>query len=287
MDEILSKQITKNKYISSDIISIVIIIIFLLFWVWIIYKINSSSNTDRLLIECVPGQCGTNIHNGEKRCPKFSSDTVLIDASYEVCNSRYTCDNNRTPFAVLSDGSTNNLGVCEPNTICRCLTTGRCGNHVSTLFQSMVPNPSGGITFQQIPSVADIGTENVTFSERNTNFCGVRTNRLNRLSPGSCTFSDLDYNNGGIRPYIVTDCINSNPCIKGSMAFNTNTPDRFEKIGITDSDIKNIPVACINSDIVCGNPRERLQCENNVCPENSLPYWDRRWGFIRCAKVLI
>jgi hypothetical protein len=293
-NQIYLKDIKDNQSISSDIIGIIIILIFLIFICWILYKVSNNQQGNKLLIACQAGLCGTNIYNGEKRCPRYSTDVVLIDGSYEVCNSRFTCDNPKTPYALLTNGSTNLSGVCDTDTICRCLTYAQCATHVTTLFQSVNGTSysnSRSMTFNQIPMSSDLGTDNVTFTDLSVNFCGIKTNNLNRLSPGSCTFSDFDYNtNNNSKVYFSTECINSNPCSLGIMAFDTNNPAQLEEEGIKYTSVINTPVTCVNSKIMCDDPddpdyRKRYQCENNQCTPGSVPYWDQRWGYLRCTNI--
>ena len=280
--------VEKGDSISSYIIILIILIIFIIFWCWIAYVMSTQPPTDKLLFACVAGQCGTNMFNGEKRCPVNNSDVVLIDPAYEVCNSKYTCENPLTPFALQSDGSTNNLGVCEPNSICRCLNNATCGSQVTSLFQ--VTNgslystePGGRFSFQQIPITGDLGAGNVNYEDSTTNFCSIKASNLNRLSPGSCTFDDSDFNDPKGTVLVSTNCINSNPCVRGVMAFNTSNPSSLEINGVGISEVFSIPVTCINANISCDT--FGIPCPNNVCPVAMVPYWDERWGLVRCALI--
>lgn len=283
--------IVLGETVSVYIIVSITIISFLIFWCWVIYNVTKDNAGDKLYLSCPPGQCGTNINNGEKRCPNLPGDTVLIDPRYEVCNSKFLCDNVQTPYAVLADGRTNNGGICDKGNPCRCVKYPQCATHVSSLFTVINGSLSSNtpetdrFTFQQIPMTADLGTANVVYEESNTNFCGVKTNHLNRLSPGSCSFSDFDYNNPYNTVNVVTECINENPCVKGIMALDTDKPSFIEKNGVSKQILLDTPVTCINASLSCGDPCEPTPCTDNICPEGEVPYWDNRWGTIRCATI--
>ncbi len=276
-----------GEIISPYIIALIILIIFVIFWCWVAFTVTTEPPTGQLLIECTAGQCGTNIYNGEKRCPQNPEDIVLIDPSYEVCNSKYVCDNNKTPFALQSDGSTNSSGICEPDNICRCLSYATCSTQTTVLFQVVEgslfsTDSTSRFAFQQIPINTDFGVGNVTY-ETNNSFCSIKTNYLNRLSPGSCTFSDSDYNNSNGTVYVATSCVNTNPCVRGVMAFNTSTPSNFEINGVGLTEVRNTPVTCVNTFISCDT--NGTMCPDNKCPEGQVAYFDDRWGLVRCTRI--
>ena len=280
--------IVKGELISPYIIVLIAIIFFILFWCWVAYIISVDPPSSQLLFACPEGQCGTNIYNGEKRCPLNNNDVILIDAAYEVCNSKYTCENPLTPFALQSDCSTNTAGICEPGNICRCLDHGTCSSQTTVLFTVIngslySTDASSRFSFQQIPISSDLGSGSVTYESTTTSFCSLKTSNLNRLSPGSCTFSDSDYINSNGTVYLATQCINSNPCVRGVMAFNTETPSQLEINGIGLAEVRSIPVTCVNAHISCDV--NGTMCPDNMCPVAMTPYWDKRWGLVRCANV--
>ncbi len=280
--------IEKGEVISIYIIALIMIIVFLIFWCWIAYIYTAQPPTGQLLISCLPGQCGTNMFNGEKRCPESDLDVILIDPGYEVCNSKYACENPLTPYAVLADGSTNAAGVCEPNTICRCLNYSTCGDQVSTLFQVINGNlystqPGTRFTFQQIPMTTDFGAGNASYLDSAINYCSIKASSLNKLSPGSCTFSDTDFANSSGTVLVATNCINENPCVRGVMVFNTSNPSNLEINGVGLAEVLSIPVTCVNETISCDT--EGTPCPDNICPAAMVPYWDERWALIRCADI--
>jgi hypothetical protein len=284
--------VIKGEVISPYVIVIFTIILFLAFWCWVSYQVYIKPPSDKLLLACVAGKCGTNIHNGEKRCPTHSGDVILIDPEYEVCNSKFTCDDNRTPYALLSDGSTNNNGVCEPQTTCRCLANPQCGSNVTSLFKvtggnlySSTPEKER-FTFNQIPIEADLGAGNVSFKDPTLDFCGIKTEHLNRLSPGTCMFTDEDHRNPYGAVLTITNCINTNPCVKGYMAFDVDDPHKISFTGIGYDEATQIPVTCIASKPTCGDPLNPTPCNSgDVCPTGYVGYWDKRFGIVRCTEI--
>jgi hypothetical protein len=272
--------IVKGHKFVEHIIGLITIILFLIFVVWLVRTITASSITQnsnsKLLLSCPSGQCGTNMLSGEKRCPESLSDVILIDPSSEVCNPKFSCTSTLTPYALLSDGSTSFVGTCEAGNTCRCLKYAQCGTHVCSLFKvingSLYAQAAGNrFTFSQVPLRYDIGEKSVQYETEGTDFCGIKASNLNKLSPGSCTFTDKDFNNDKATLKIATDCINANPCVLGTMVFNTTTPELLEINGVSLDDVRNIPVTCV-----------RVQ---RTCNAGQVPYWDNRYGTVGCAKI--
>jgi hypothetical protein len=85
----------------------VIIIVVLVFRIWATHTMAGTVATTELYLQCDAGQCPTNIYNGEKRCSSDTTQVMLYDPTYEVCNSPNTCESTSTLYALLSDGSTN------------------------------------------------------------------------------------------------------------------------------------------------------------------------------------
>ena len=264
--------IVRGEKFVEYIIALVTITIFLIFVVWLVRTISNNviiqTSNSKLLLSCPSGECGTNMLTGEKRCPESLNDVILIDPSSEVCNPKYSCTS--------TDGSTSFNSTCETGNTCRCLKNAQCGTHVSSLFKTIngnIYNQSSGnrFTFTQIPLRYDIGEKSVQYQTEGTDFCGIKTSNLNKLSPGSCTFTNEDFTNNEATLKIATDCVNSNPCILGTMVFNSVTPELLEKNGVSLDEVRNIPVTCVRN--------------NKKCATGYVPYWDNRWGIINCTKI--
>lgn len=269
------------------------LVLFLAFWAWLLWTVNANTiqyaaTGGQLLLSCQPGECGTNLQSGAKRCPTGATEVVLIDPAAEVCNPKYSCTNPLTPYALLADGSTNELGACSAGATCRCLKTAQCASHITSIFTTVNGSlynqaPDNRFVFSQVPLRDDIGATNVGYQSSATDFCGIKSNHLNRLSPGACTFVDSDYANVKGTLKIATDCINTNPCVVGTLAFNTTNPAQLEANGVSLKEVRSLPVACIKGSPVA--PVTNLPYPDSKCPTGYVPYWDNRWGLLRCAEI--
>jgi hypothetical protein len=252
------------------------IIIILLFFCWIMTLIKAGPTSQKAFFECPASQCATNIYNGEKRCPSDGLSIILYDPAYEVCNSTYTCENNETPYALWSDGSTNLYGICEPGNKCRCLRQPQCSTYALVMFTMvngsiyLKDNNDQRFVFQQSPlsSMAQLGTQQLAYSNSNTQFCAIKPYHMNRISPGGCSFKDYtideaSYING------ITQCMHSNnPCMLGTIAFIPPSISEFKNAAT--SAIFEYPVACVPGP--------------NPCSAQTLPVFDYKQGLITCVK---
>jgi hypothetical protein len=277
--------VIEGEVITPVIIVVITMILVIFFWCFVAYKLVDSP-TDKLLLSCQPGECGLNFLNGEKQCPRESDGVILIDPSYQVCSSRSVCTNSLAPYALLPDGSTNNFGLCATGTTCRCLSKARCSSHVSAIFKVINGNlsttaPANRHLFHQIN--AGDNSEDVSFTSQTTNFCAIKTSSLNRLAPGACSFSNADYLDPQNTLLLATDCVNSNPCVRGVMAFEPLTPGNLEASGLGVPEVISIPVTCVNATVSCDT--DGTPCPGNVCPSSQAPYFDSRWNLVRCANI--
>jgi hypothetical protein len=288
--------VVKGEIFSPYIIAVIMIVVFIIFATWVIWIVTvqatqpsgSSSIGAQLLLACAQGECGTNMQSGEKRCPISNTDVVLIDPSAEVCNPPFLCTSFETPYALLADGSTNEFGVCNSEVTCRCLKNSQCATYITSVFVVLNGSLYGQISdnrflFSQVPVRDDIGVENIQFEQPAVNFCGIKTSSLNRIAPGACNFTDSDYQNPEATLKIATDCVNSNPCVKGTMVFNTTTPAALQGNGVSTTDVLNIPVTCVDfspSQDVSGTPYP-----DGVCNPGTVPYYDGRYNLVFCANI--
>ena len=287
--------IVKGDVITPFIIVTITITIFLVFWIYIITTITrsvtnpvgaSAVNTGKLLLACNPGECGTNMISGEKRCPLSNVDVVLIDPGSEVCNPKFRCTAFQTPYALKANGATNELGVCDAGTTCRCLKYPQCATHVASIFTTVngtLYNESqdNRFTFVQVPSRKDAGVSSVNYQSAGSNFCGIKASNLNRIT-GACSFTDEDYQNAKGTLKIVMDCINTNPCIVGTMAFDSSNPNDLLVNGVGLDEVRNIPVTCVNKKPLDTNG---VAYPSGRCPDGYVPIYDQRSDDIRCAIV--
>lgn len=259
--------VPEDKTSQYTILAVVIIVI-LLFWIWMTHTVASTVSTSELYGQCAVGQCPTNIYNGERRCSGDPTEIMLYDPAFEVCNSPYTCENSRTPYALQSDGSTNLNGVCETGNVCRCLTSQQCPSYSMVLFgmqngSAYLTGTTGSrYTIGQTPAnnPSSVGVEPVSYTNGNTQFCRINAYDTNRLTPGACNFTSIP------TAQDMLDCTNRNPCITGALSYVTNAdPSKF----VASRDINYYPLSCVP-----GVP----------CAQGLYPVWDPKVGQIACVS---
>lgn len=271
---------------TADYILVAIsLILLILFWVWVMYVLRDNPPVSQVYFQCPLGMCATNIYNGEKRCPVSSTDSVTYDASYETCNSRYTCESSLTPYALSTDGSTNSLGVCDTLNICRCLRYPQCSPETCVLFNMtngstyVDTTTSSRVVWTQTPlsSQGFAGSQILTFSNPNTQTCAIKAYHLNRLSPGACIFVDPD----APTTQEVRICLQqTNPCVVGVAAFHPINVSQFVLNAQNTDAIYTIPVACVP-----GVRNEALPAGTYYCSGTSLPVWDSATASVICYDV--
>lgn len=174
---------------------------------------------------CDPGTCPTSILTGEKRCPNNPFKQVPYDPAYEVCNPENSCTNNKTPYAVKFDQSTDPLGVCD-SPGCRCV------NYYSTpSFTQVLFTVEGGSIYtnnpqflnswylNQIPTSA-IGQGNnipIQYQDYNNQFFEIAPTLLSRVVPNVCADKFVEGPELGLTDTL--ECVNKNPCLVGKMAY--------------------------------------------------------------------
>lgn len=276
---------TRDDTTPDWILLAITLIILFVFWGWLVYLALESvpqiseGGASQVFVNCPPGQCATNIFNGEKRCPA-PTGTVVADAGYEVCNTASRCDNTTTPYAVRSDGSTNFEGLCESGVNCRCLRYPTCAEYVVSLFRATDGNPYGGVPgtrtkFEQVASFSNPNTGQVTtntplgYTDVATTFCAVPLQWMPRSTPG-CTFSE------SVDARMITECMGGqrgcnggspyNPCIQGTLAFVTADSDNF-----TSSSIDRTSLSCVT-----GEP----------CNCGEVALYDTQLGTVVCKTIV-
>lgn len=280
-----------NTLIPLIFIIVVVIIISLVFYLLAISNFNKV-NTG-LISQCPPGQCATNIQSGFKRCPTTTSGSsttesgVTVQLSTEVCNSQFACDNNITPFAVQSDGSTNIFGVCPENVPCQCLKNAQCAEYILSVFNSKNGNAYGPnnnpdnvsafggqrISFPQtttsvIQSGSSMSPSSVvsdqtplSFNNPGTNFCSIPASWLPFVGCGFITSNQVTLED-------IQICMAGGPpgsensfavCNQGVLAFVTNDSANI--------DINTTQLSCVRG----------MQC-----PSGQLNVYDTNLGGIVC-----
>jgi hypothetical protein len=264
------------------IIIIVVVLIILIFALFLLYntrpiatttitqtRVANGSVINGTGLACGPGQCVTNIYNGAKICSTLQSENLIANPATEVCNSQFLCDNSLTPYALLSDGSTDNNGICQTGIACRCLRLPQCSTNIITVFST-----SNGTAYQSFSSQRITITQNLVntattgttgqspnFQIQNPliDFCTISNSWLNNLQPGVCN---------EVNPLTVAgvaQCQASNPCIAGTLAF---IPSNINEFSIADINIT--PMGC-----VYGKP----------CDNNHLTVWNSGINEVVCFPI--
>ncbi len=271
---ILIKGDHQTDYVVVAIVLILLLIVWIILMYYVGYHFRVIGPSKKIYLQCQPGQCSTIVATGEKHCPENPGDSVMYDGAYQTCNSRYGCENSRTPYAVQTDGSTNIMGVCESGVTCRCVNALVAFNMVNgTLYQD---DPSSSrSSFQQIPLITDVGTTG-TYSNPSTQFCAIKANHLNRVSPSACTYNDPN----DISLAELKNCLNQvNPCILGQAAFYPQDFESFSLNNLNKAVIYNIPVTCVAvTNAVNGH-------STGYCNVNSVPVFNKMIGKIECVEI--
>lgn len=266
---------TQTKYLPDQTAQYVLVAVSLLliigFWVWIMYSFKQTAPTAAVYLKCGKGLCATNIYNGEKRCPQNDNIALAYSPAYETCNSKTTCESTLTPYALLSDGSTNELGACESGQTCRCLAKPQCPIETMVIFQLangdtyLRNSATSRALFVQAPISFQGNTgQPFTFDDPNTQFCAIKSYHLDRIAPGACRFAIPD--NPSLSE--IRSCLNANPCMVGVLAFH---PANISTFNLSSTAITTVPVACVT-----GKP---------VCPSTAISVWDRSKAALTCLDV--
>lgn len=272
--------VTGSETTSQYVIAAISLILILAFCCWIMYNMSADPPTTQAYFQCPAGQCATNIYNGEKRCPLDPTIRVTYDAAFETCNSKFTCESKLTPYALLSNGATSELGICETNTVCRCLSRPQCPIETMVIFDMiqgstyLQDNNTSRAIFAQIPlgSQGDIGSP-FTFDSTSSQFCAIKANHLNRVTPGSCSFA----NPNQITVTEMRTCLQRNPCLVGVMAFHPTDINSFRLSASNTDAIYSVPVTCV--------PGYRPPNGGSVCGGLTVPVWDPTKGQVVCYNV--
>lgn len=262
-----------DRFLIDSIIGAVILIAILIFFIYITYQRYVTPQVAEIYLQCLPNQCATNIYNGLKRCPLESDVLIAYDPSYEVCNYKFTCENSITPYAQHPNGSTTDNGICSDGT-CKCLRSPQCPYSNIVLFSLQngsiqINGASSKALFYQIPlsNQGESGNQNLSYNFNTSTYCSIKASHLNRLSSGSCYFNDPN----NISLAEITECLYSNPCQIGSMAFNPKNPETFELNSGNLNAIYSVPVGCFPSEMIYSG-----------CPPSTIPVWNQDKATIIC-----
>jgi hypothetical protein len=274
-----------DQYIIIVILAIIIITAVFIYFLYNIKSINivqtttqtsSGQTISSVGIICPSGNCSTSISNGSKICPQQAVEQLIIDPTTSVCSEPLSCSSANLPFAINADGSTNLNGVCD-GFICRCTATPSCANENLVSF-----NATGGTVFNGellgqrlsimqelitrapipsgIPSNINVFVP-VALDSTTTSFCTISNSWLPFLSPGNCGIFDTLTSLG------MSECMVSNPCMVGTLAFIPSSPSTFDS-----TQISTTPLACVYG-------------SSTDCNNTQLAVWDSTNNKIKCVPI--
>lgn len=266
------------NYTNQVIVIGLMLFVFILLFVYIVWKKYKTDTVTQLFLTCPETYCSVNIYNGEKRCSSDDSP-VLYNPEFEVCSQKYFCSNRAVPYAVNGDFSTNDLGVCEPNTLCRCSATATCAIDELVLFTSnngsIYSEDNEHLVFSQSTFTAAGEPLVIEYDNPNTQFCRLQLNYFDRVTPGTCNFT----NNSAITLTEAVTCVRRNPCINGLLAFKPNDPEGFVFNTGNLNAIYTIPLACVSAPIT--ETGTSAQCTQS----NQVPVWNKNTAQVFCYNT--
>ena len=240
-------------------------------WIWFTYAVIESPPEERgdTLLTCAPGQCSTNIYNGEKICPTALEGTIQADPKYQACSSPTICDNPLLPYALQDDGSTNSDGICPAGVICRCLSKPQCADYIVSAFQTVNGNPYLGLDGQRTAFIQTNSHSTITgevsnqppisYSNPLTTFCTVPVDWLNRATPGCGFAPTMSMDN------LRTCMASGRACLVGTLALIPNDPAGWDV-----SQLERTPLGCVRGE---------------ACPAGQVALWDNRLGGVVCRTA--
>lgn len=284
--------VKRQEDISNTILPLIVLIVLIIFIGWMLYLLVSSGftsvirttrqgltgSTGAVLLSCNAGQCATDLYTGFKICPEKEDDIVQINPGYQVCNSRYICDNPLTPYAVQSDGSTNIYGICEHKTECPCVNNFRCARYIQSAFTTNGGNPYQSVTSQRMSfpqTNTFVGSNNVIstdppiqFSDPSTTFCTASLQWLTFANPGCGFTGTLDAQTLTVCMGLPLACngVTGNPCLQGTLAIISNNLER-----VTTQNLNSLQYGCVS-----GLP----------CPCGQVAIYDTNYNGIICRSIV-
>lgn len=147
----------------------------------------------KFLGSCNRGQCAINLTTGIKRCP-LGENTIIYDQRIEACTNKFSCDNQKLPFPVLSDGSTGKTKYCEKGVECRCQKVPLCpSNNLSYFNFITVPITKENIIEIEVKQSAleNPGEENIVLQNSNQ-FCKIIPSQATQIL-NSCDWEQSSY----------------------------------------------------------------------------------------------
>jgi hypothetical protein len=248
----------KNRQ-DYSIISTMILIV-LIFWILVLITLYNNAPAPTYFLPCDPGECATNIYNGEKRCLDDITTSIVYDPTYEVCNKKTSCNNPMTKYAVQEDGSTNSDGICPDGITCKCIKKPRCSTSILATF-----SPRDAVIIQQSDTVQgslpEIGE---------TDYCYLRPYYLNKLVPRT---KECNFTSTPVKQTEMLQCIRSNPCTIGVMVVKPHSILNYvfnKGNGLYNEDE---PVMCVAENKWLGSDK-KMHSSIEKCDDRQILVWD-------------
>lgn len=286
---------------------ILIVALFLIIGVWslIVYFIAkrtpaASNISDVKAYEvCPAGDCPTDRFTGQKRCPKNLNQPIQYNPITEVCNPVAGCTASATPYAVQADGSTNLSGLCDIDG-CRCVNFLQTPSYTQVIFNmingnlySSYANQQGRLALTQTVSPYGGEGNNVPqiYQNPETQFFEIAPSLVSYLIPSTCDVDFVNTPNPGADKLL--ECINSNPCLSGRLAYIPDSSAGYVTFG-NGSLQGSLPVSCVPNSVE--NPPDQVNFPNSC--QNSLisyppgvtgyhyaPVFNMSTGRIKCFET--
>jgi len=143
--------------------------------------------------KCPAGYCAISKETGLKRCPNGNYQ-IVYNTNQEACTRSEFCDLDEFKFAVLTDGTTDPNGRCDPGVPCRCTNQKRCNTGIISSFGiqfgSEFDPSQNNFILGQIPDNGDIfGYSSIVLTQPLNQFCKINPAFTDRLVDG-CDFTN-------------------------------------------------------------------------------------------------
>lgn len=245
-------NIPKAKYFNNgdNFYTLMIFSLILIFVVLtiVLYFYGRTPLQESLVSTCPAGYCATSLETGYKRCPLSVDQRIYIDPAAEICNPAFYCTAVETPYAVLTDNSTDLNGDCGGQ-VCACVKTRTCPNYSMVVFGVDGDNDYSQNAIGTIPTGGIIGYE---------------------LAPNEkCVINYSELENVGCVNKTSTQCVQQNPCIAGVLSFippPNISPENF--VQLPNYDISNM--TCL---------------AGPVCPSGSVSVYNSVLNTAECVSL--
>jgi hypothetical protein len=143
--------------------------------------------------KCPAGYCAISKETGLKRCPDGNYQ-IVYNTNQEACTRSEFCDLEEFKYAVLTDGTTDPNGSCDPGVPCRCTNQKRCNTGIISSFGvefgSEFDPTQSNFTLSQIPDSGDMfGYSSIVLTQPLNQFCKINPAFTNKFVDG-CEFTN-------------------------------------------------------------------------------------------------